>query len=57
MHTFEGMEAQLLSFLTSILDGGEWPALCPGRFAPGEKIVPFDTELGGPRSLSDRRYV
>jgi hypothetical protein len=25
-------------FLTSELDGGEWPASCPSRFTPGERV-------------------
>jgi hypothetical protein len=33
-------------YLTSTLHGGEWPALCPGRFIPG-KITPGTNWLGG----------
>jgi hypothetical protein len=47
------------SFLTSVLDGGEWSASCPGRALPGERtpgtqctggwvdlITGLDTEVG-----------
>jgi hypothetical protein len=42
------------TFLTSVLDGGEWSASRPGRFtlregAPG---YPLDRRLGGPQSRS-----
>jgi hypothetical protein len=34
MQTYGGMEAKLHAFLTSALDGSEWSAWRPGRFAP-----------------------
>jgi hypothetical protein len=36
-------------FLTTVLVGGEWSALHPGRFTP------MDRRLGGPQSQSGRR--
>jgi hypothetical protein len=36
MKTYEGLDVQTNVFLTSALDGGEWSASRPGRFAPGE---------------------
>jgi hypothetical protein len=32
MKVYWGVEIQLLAFLTSALDGGEWSASRPGRF-------------------------
>jgi len=44
MHTFAyymgGLEALVLSLLTSILDAGEWPAHTPPALVPKEK-TPF----------------
>jgi hypothetical protein len=37
MKTYDGVEVQLHVFLTSALDGGEWLALRPCRFTPGER--------------------
>jgi len=36
METYGGVEVWLHAFLTSALDGGEWSASLPGRFAPRE---------------------
>jgi hypothetical protein len=38
-------------FLTSAIDGGEWPSSCPGRFTPGERAprYPLDRSWVGPR--------
>jgi hypothetical protein len=43
-----------LQFLTSALDGSEWPASRPGRFIAGEISTPYplDGRLGGPQSWS-----
>jgi len=38
------VDVQLHSFLTLILDGGEWSPSSSGRFTAGE-TVPFDSEL------------
>jgi hypothetical protein len=44
-----------LHILTSALDGGEWPASCPGRFTTGERVpIPIGEEAGGPQSRSRR---
>jgi hypothetical protein len=44
-----------LLFLTSILDGGDWWASCPGYFTPSkEPLYPLDKRLGGPQSRSGR---
>jgi hypothetical protein len=42
--------------LTSALDGGEWSASRPGRFAPQGKSpwYPLDRRLGGPQSRAGR---
>jgi hypothetical protein len=37
MKTYGVMEVQLHSFLTLVLDGGEWLASQPGRFTPKER--------------------
>jgi hypothetical protein len=37
MKTYEGVEVQLHTFLTLTLDGGEWLALRPSHFNPGEE--------------------
>jgi hypothetical protein len=47
----EGVEIQLLSFLTSAHDGGEWSGSYPGRCFPGGRTslrYPFGRRLGGP---------
>jgi len=31
------VEVYLYAFLISALDGGEWIALCPGRYTTGQK--------------------
>jgi hypothetical protein len=51
MKTYWGMEVQLHSFLTSALDGGEWPASRPGRF---KLRYPLDRKLRGHQSRSWR---
>jgi hypothetical protein len=45
------------SFLTSVLDGGEWSASGPGRALPPGKDPRYslDRRLGGPQSLSGHR--
>jgi hypothetical protein len=41
----EDTEAQFHSFLTLVLDGGEWSAACPSNFAPSEEPpVPNEQE-------------
>jgi len=40
------MEVWLHAFLTTALDGGEWSALCSGRFTPAERI-PGTHRIGG----------
>jgi hypothetical protein len=42
------------SFLTLVLDGGEWLTSRPGRFTLGEeRRHPLNTRLAGPRSGPD----
>jgi hypothetical protein len=36
MNMYLGVEVYLHEFLTSVIDGGEWPASLPGRFTSGE---------------------
>jgi hypothetical protein len=38
--------------LTPILDGGEWPASCPARFTPGQRVPGTHQVQGwmGPRA-------
>jgi hypothetical protein len=45
------------SFLTSVLDGGEWSASRPGRALPRGKDprYPLHSRLGGPQSWSGPR--
>jgi hypothetical protein len=38
MKTYWGIGGQLHVFLTSALDGGEWPASRPSRFTPRERV-------------------
>jgi hypothetical protein len=42
-------------FITSALDGDEWPASCPGRFIPGERppACTLDRGPGRPRAGPD----
>jgi len=37
MKTYEGMDVELYSFLTSLLDGSDWLASGAGRFIPGKR--------------------
>jgi hypothetical protein len=49
------MEVQRHAFLTSELDGGEWPTSLPGRFTPRES-APGTHWIGGwvgPRAVLD----
>jgi len=39
MKIYWGVESYLHAFLTSALDGDEWPAPCPGRFTLREKTA------------------
>jgi len=39
MKTYGEMEVRLHTFLTSVLDGGEWSASLPGRFTHGGVTV------------------
>jgi len=40
---YRGLGVYLHSFLTSALDGGQWPASCRGRFTPAkEPSVPTE---------------
>jgi hypothetical protein len=39
MKTYEGVDIQIQTFLTSALAGSEWSASRPGRFTPGEKAA------------------
>jgi len=44
--TYRGMEIELLSFLTSALDWGDWWASSHGRFTSGKRI-PGTHGVGG----------
>jgi hypothetical protein len=46
MKAYGGVEVQIDIFLTSALAGGEWSALRPGRFTPGER-APDTHWIGG----------
>jgi hypothetical protein len=47
MMTYGGMEIQFHMFLTSLLDGGEWLASCPGLFTlEKQTLVPTGYEAG-----------
>jgi len=37
MVSYGGVELELHVLLTSVLDGCEWSAPCPGRFNPGDR--------------------
>jgi hypothetical protein len=55
MKVYLGVEVQLHAFLTSALDGGDWSASRPGRFAPTER-APGTHWIGGcvgPRAVLD----
>jgi hypothetical protein len=55
MKTCVGLEVQIHVFLTSVLDGGEWLASHPDRFAPAKQPrYPLDRTLYGPQSRSGR---
>jgi hypothetical protein len=48
-----GIEVYFHSFLTSVLDSGEWSTSRPGRFTPGkEPRYLLNRRLGGSRSQS-----
>jgi hypothetical protein len=48
MKTYREVEVLVHAFLTSALDGGEWPTSQPGRLIPQE--YPLDRNLDGPQS-------
>jgi hypothetical protein len=50
-----GVEVQIHTFLTSALDGGEWPASCPGYFIAGARATQYSLEgrLGEPNAGLD----
>jgi hypothetical protein len=55
MKAYEGSEGIAPLIVTSALDGGEWSASHPGRFAPRE-TVPGNHWIGGwagPRAVLD----
>jgi hypothetical protein len=56
MKTYVWVEVWLRSFLTSALDGGEWPTSRPGHFTHGERAsgYPLDRGPGGLQSWSER---
>ena len=53
---YRGVKVSLRSFLTSALDGGEWPTSRPSRFTPGKQPrYPLNTRLWmRPQSRSGR---
>jgi hypothetical protein len=55
MKAYWGVEVKLHAFLTSVLDGGEWSASRPGRFAPTERAPGTHWRGGwvGPRAVLD----
>jgi hypothetical protein len=58
MKAYRGVDVYIHTFLTSVLDGGEWSASRPGRYTPGESPgCPLDKRLGGPQSRTGRRGV
>jgi hypothetical protein len=46
MKEYERVDQSIQAFLTWILVGGEWSALRPGRFVPGER-APGTHWIGG----------
>lgn len=52
---YRGSRVQILSFLSSAEDGGEWQASQSGRLTLGERIV--GTYLVGGREMSPRTYL
>jgi hypothetical protein len=55
-------KVRLHSFLTCALNGGEWSALCPGKFTPGQtttgKILVGDcVGYGASLDILDTRKV
>jgi hypothetical protein len=46
MRTYGVIDVYLHAFLTSGVEGGDWSALLPGRFIPGE-ITPDTDWTGG----------
>jgi hypothetical protein len=55
MKAYEGLNVYIHIFLTSVLVGGEWSALRPGRFTTGER-TPVTHWIGGwvgPRACLD----
>jgi len=53
VHATNAEDLQFHSFLTPVLDGGEWSTSCPGCFTPGrEPCYSLNIRLGGPQSLS-----
>jgi hypothetical protein len=46
MKTYGGVDVEIHVFLTSVLDGGEWSALRPGRFTSEER-APGTHWIGG----------
>jgi hypothetical protein len=47
MKAYGGVDVYIHIFLTSALVGGEWSALRPGRFTPGERALGTHC-IGGP---------
>jgi len=54
--TYRGMKVDPCAFLISVLDGGDWSALCPSYFTPGVKAPHTKGIWGwmGPRASLDR---
>jgi hypothetical protein len=56
MKAYGGVGVSIHTFLTSALAGGDWSALHPGGFTPGERPpYPLDRRVDGPQSRSGRR--
>jgi len=53
MRTYESVEVQFHIFLTSTLDGGEWPASCPGCLTPRERAPSIHWIGGWVRTRAD----
>jgi len=47
-----GSRVTSLLFITSTLDGGEWPNPRPGRFTPGKTHYSLYRRLGGHQGIS-----